>query len=336
MRLSDFYYDLPRELIAQKPLKERDKARLMVMERSSGTMIEKVFRDVVEYISEGDCLVLNDTRVIPARLYGRRKTGGRVEIFILDRTASGIEALVRPGKRLKKGETIELENGVVAVIGDHAGAGRYVTFDKDITEVLEGGHVPLPPYISRDDSLDDRNDYQTVYGASDGATASPTAGLHFTLDLLKRLSDKGVKIVKVTLHTSYGSFAPVKSDTIEEHRMHSESFSISEEAASVINKVKSSGGRVISVGTTSTRVLETAAAGKGSVKAMSGRTDLYIYPGYDFKVVDGIITNYHLPGSTLLILVCAFAGREFVLKAYRQAVESGFRFYSYGDAMLIL
>jgi len=340
---------LPKELIAQVPLKDRDKARLMVIERGSGKISEaEDFRGVAGYIGKGDCLVLNDTRVIPARLFGRKETGGKVEIFLLGTGAGTCRALIRPSKRVRTGEKIELENGVCAkVLFDdpvpektqseaNEDPGRPVVFDAPMSKVLENGHVPLPPYITRPDTVDDKEDYQTVFSRNDGATAAPTAGLHFTGSLISELIDRGVSVVYITLHTSYGSFAPVKVEDVGQHRMHSESFRMDEEAAGAINRTKKSGGRVFAVGTTSTRALETSAGEDGKVSAMEGETDLFIYPGYDFKVVDGMVTNFHLPGSTLLMLVCAFAGKVLVMKAYRKAIDSGFRFFSYGDAMIIL
>ncbi|MCK4851614.1 MAG: tRNA preQ1(34) S-adenosylmethionine ribosyltransferase-isomerase QueA [Candidatus Omnitrophica bacterium] len=336
MKLSDFYYELPKESVAQVPLKERDAARLMVLDRASGSISERVFRDITEYMREGDCLILNNTRVVPARFYGKRRTGGNVEIFLLDTDSDPPRALIRPSKRVKDGEMIELENGLCAEVLGRADTGRFVRFDVPLREALKRGHVPLPPYISREDSPEDREYYQTVYGCVDGATAAPTAGLHFTSDLFERLRAGGVRIGYITLHTSYGSFAPIRTENIEDHRMHSESFDINGRVADLVSETKRSGGRVFAVGTTSTRVLETAAADRCEVASLRGRTDLFIYPGYDFKAVDSMITNFHLPGSTLLMLVCAFAGRDLIFKAYRKAIEAGFRFYSYGDAMLII
>ncbi|RKY43238.1 MAG: tRNA preQ1(34) S-adenosylmethionine ribosyltransferase-isomerase QueA [Candidatus Makaraimicrobium thalassicum] len=336
MKLSEFDYDLPREIIAQEPLKQRDMSRLMVLDRRTRSITGKIFRDIIEYIGSGDCLVLNDTRVIPVRLYGRRRTGAKVEIFVLNPASGTLRALVRPSKRVKDGEKIELESGIQATVFGAAGSGRFVRFDAPIGRVLESGHMPLPPYISRRDTSRDREDYQTVYARKDGATASPTAGLHFAEGLLERLKKKGAVIVYVTLHTSYGTFAPVTSEDIEEHLMHTEYYEISKETADAVNRTKVSGGRVFAVGTTSTRVLETAAAGQGKVAPSSGETDLFIYPGYRFKVTDSIITNFHLPKSTLLMLVSAFGGRDLIFRAYKQAMESGFRFFSYGDAMLVL
>ena len=337
MKLSDFYYDLPKELIAQEPLEERDMARLMVLDRESGKLAERVFRDIIEYVRPGDCLVLNDTRVIPARLFGRRKTGAKVEIFLLDTGPGEMRALVRPSKRVKEGEEIELESGAVATVLGQADAGRFVKFNAAIGEVLKGGHVPLPPYVEREETRGDREAYQTVYAAKDGATASPTAGLHFTAELLNEIQNRGVSVVFVTLHTSYGTFAPVKEERVEDHRMHAEYYRIDGGAAETINRTKSSGGRVFAVGTTSTRVLESSAGEEEDrVRPSEGETNLFIYPGYKFKIVDKLVTNFHLPESTLLMLVSAFAGREEVMGAYREAIERRFRFFSDGDAMLIL
>ncbi|MDD3089347.1 MAG: tRNA preQ1(34) S-adenosylmethionine ribosyltransferase-isomerase QueA [Candidatus Omnitrophica bacterium] len=336
MELSDFQYDLPLELIAQKPLNKRDASRLMVLERGNGGVSHRVFSDITQYLREGDCLVVNDTRVIPVRLFGNRGSGGRVEIFLLDTTGSPYKALVKPSARIKEGEIVHLEGGGKATVLGRSSTGRSVVFDRPIEAVLEKGHVPLPPYINRPDSGSDRNDYQTVYAARNGATASPTAGLHFTDELLSRIRDMGVIMVSVTLHTSYGTFAPVKVNNIMDHVMHFEHYEIQEEAADTINRSRKAGGRVFAVGTTSTRVLETVAGDDGLVRASKGETNLFIYPSYKFKITNSIITNFHLPGSTLLMLVSAFAGRDFILGAYRSAVEKGYRFFSYGDAMLIL
>ncbi len=336
MKLSEFIYDFPKELIAQEPLRERDASRLMVLDRAIGQISERVFRGVEEYLSEGDCLVLNDTRVIPVRLYGERKTGAKVEIFLLDIEGEKLKALVRPSKRVKEGEIISLEGGFEAEILGNAEIGRFITLNAPIDKILEYGHVPLPPYISRKDNQRDKNDYQTVYSCNPGASASPTAGLHFTDKLIDRIKKKGVNVVYITLHTSYGTFAPVKEEKIEDHVMYKEYYSISEEAAETINTSKRNGGRVFAVGTTAIRVLETAAIKKDRVKACSGETGLFIYPGYDFKVVDAVITNFHLPGSTLLMLVSAFAGKKRIFEAYQKAIDLKFRFFSYGDAMLIL
>jgi len=345
MKLKEFDYELPGKLIAQRPLKERDAARLLVVDRASGSVTEKVFGDIGEYLDEGDCLVLNDTRVIPARLYGRRATGGSVEIFLLDaggslqagfREEDPLRALVRPSKRIKEGEEIELEGGAKVTVLGKADAGRYVKFDSPLEVVFRRGHVPLPPYIDRPDEASDAEDYQTVYAAKEGATASPTAGLHFSGPLLERLRGKGVRIVFVTLHTSYGTFAPVKEENIEDHRMHEEYYEIGPGAAEAVNSTKREGGRVFAVGTTSTRVLETAASSSGIEKPSRGMTNLFIYPGYRFKIVDGLITNFHLPESTLLMLVSAFGGKNIIRDAYKRAIERKFRFFSYGDAMLVI
>ncbi len=336
MRLSEFNYDLPKELIAQEPLKSRDSARLMVVDRQKDALTERAFCDIVEYFTPGDCLVLNDTKVIPVRLYGNRKTGAKVEIFLLDPGAEKLKALIKPSKRIKEGEEIELESGFLATVMERTDVGRFVKFNASLEDVLEKGHVPLPPYIIRHDTPRDREDYQTVYADKEGATASPTAGLHFTNELLKRINEKGVKTVFVTLHTSYGTFSPVKEENIEDHKMHFEYYHIGEAAAEVVNKTKLSGSRVFAVGTTSSRVLESSSVSSGEVKAFSGKTDLFIYPGYKYKIVDGLITNFHLPESTLLMLVSALAGKDLIFKAYEQAIKNKFRFFSYGDAMLIL
>lgn len=336
MKLSDFYYDLPQELIAQEPLKTRDAARLMVLDRASGVTADRLFSDITGYLKPGDCLVLNDTRVIPVRLLGNRISGGKVEIFLLDIKSDTPKALVKPSARIKEGEEVVLEGGFKATVLGPSGEGRSVRFNTPVEDVLKKGHVPLPPYITRQDVPEDREDYQTVYAAKDGATASPTAGLHFTKGLLNSITEMGVKLAYVTLHTGYGTFAPVKEENIEDHVMHSEYFEISEEAAGVINGAKASGGRIFAAGTTSTRVLESVAGEDGKVAARSGNTNLFIYPGYKFKMVDSIITNFHLPCSTLLMLVSCFAGREFILGAYKAAVEKKYRFFSYGDAMLLI
>ena len=347
MRLSDFDYSLPKERIAQYPAKEREKCRLMVLDRKAHTVGHKVFGEIAGHFRKGDCLVLNDTKVMPARLFGKRATGGKVEIFLLGAPSAGkdpvAEALIRPSARLKEGERIVLESGDEAEILGRAAIGRHVRFSRAIGAILrEAGHVPLPPYIDRPDEPSDRHDYQTVYSAREGATASPTAGLHFTNELLDKIRALGVNIAYVTLHTNYGTFAPVKADTVEDHKMHKECFELSAEAARTIIGAKKSGGSIFAVGTTTARVLEHCASSisnapdPAEVKTCSGHTDLFIYPGFKFRVVDHLITNFHLPKSTLLLLVSAFAGREFILGAYRQAIESDYRIFSYGDAMLIL
>lgn len=346
MKISDFDYNLPKEHIAQYPLKERDACRLMILDRAAHSIDHKRFDDIVSYFKEGDCLILNNTKVMPARLFARRATGGRVEIFLLglaDGDEPTVEALIRPGARIKEGERVRLESGDGVEVLGRGPVGRFVRFARPLEAILkDAGHVPLPPYIDRADEPSDHSDYQTVYGSVEGATASPTAGLHFTAGLLGRIRDRGVNIAHVTLHTNYGTFAPVKSGDVREHTMHEEFFELPLETERIVISTKRNGGSVFAVGTTSTRVLEhcaariRASADASSAKSCAGRTSLYIYPGYEFKVVDHLITNFHLPKSTLLLLVSAFAGREFILGAYRQAIEADYRFFSYGDAMLIL
>jgi S-adenosylmethionine:tRNA ribosyltransferase-isomerase len=351
MKLSEFDYILPREFIAQYPLKERMNCRLMVLDRASLTITNKTFADITGYFKKGDCLVLNNTRVIPARLFGKRKTGGKVELFLLDPHLVGgsgsptcevgiCEALVRPSGRLKVGERVTLESGDTVELMERGKVGRYIKFDRPVADILkESGHMPLPPYIDRIDIPEDKNDYQTVYGHKEGATASPTAGLHFTKELLDRLAVSGVQLAYVTLHTNYGTFAPVKTEDVELHRMHAEYFELPAETINIIKETKKNGGKIFAVGTTSTRVLEYCAdkiVSKCQSVKVSGYTDMYIYPGYEFKVVDHLITNFHLPKSTLMLLVSAFAGKNFIFEGYRKAIEEKYRFFSYGDAMLIL
>jgi S-adenosylmethionine:tRNA ribosyltransferase-isomerase len=354
MKLSEFDYVLPKELIAQYPPEERHKCRLEVIDRASRKIEHKNFEDITGYIKPGDCLVLNNTKVIPARLFGKRKTGGKVELFLLGVNPDfhaghghagcgnyGYEALVRPSGRLKEGERIALEFGAEAEVLGRGEVGRFVRFDRPIDEVLKSGHVPLPPYIDRVDGPEDKNSYQTVYGEKEGATASPTAGLHFTRELLDRIALCGVRIAYVTLHTNYGTFAPIKTDDVESHKMHREYFELPSETIRTISETKKNGGKVFSVGTTSTRVLEYRANSftndeRRTTNDEKGYTDMYIYPGYKFKVVDHLITNFHLPKSTLMLLVSAFAGKDLIFEAYRQAIEERYRFFSYGDATLIL
>ena len=359
MKLSEFDYTLPKELIAQYPAGARDKCRLMVLDRAKRSIEHRTFGDIIEYFERRDCLVLNDTKVIPARLFGRRKTGGKVEIFILEKKASALcsptseggrtascvcEALLKPAARLKEGEKILLESGDEAEVLNRGEAGRFVKFNRPLDDILkEAGHVPLPPYMDRIDEESDRIDYQTVYASREGATASPTAGLHFTRELLERIASCAVHIAYVTLHTNYGTFAPIKEDVAEKHKMHKEYFEISAETIDAINDTKKSGGKVFAVGTTTNRVLEHCAENldPGTIRdwqrqSRIGYTGLFIYPGYDFKIVDHLITNFHLPKSTLLLLVSAFAGKDFILEAYREAIANKYRFYSYGDAMLII
>ena len=341
MQLSDFYYDLPQELIAQDPLLKRDNSRLMVLNREEGTIEHKHFYDVISYLKEGDCLVINDTKVIPARLIGEKEgTGAAIEVLLLKRLDDCTwETLVKPGKKARVGARIIFGGGklVGEVIDIVEEGNRIVRFEYEgiFEEILdELGQMPLPPYITH--RLEDKDRYQTVYATHTGSAAAPTAGLHFTKELLAQIKEKGIKIARVTLHVGLGTFRPVKVENILEHHMHSEFYVIDEEAANTINETKANGGKVVSVGTTSTRTLETVADETGHVRACSGWTDIFIYPGYKFKVVDRLITNFHLPESTLLMLVSALYDREKILEAYKIAVEEKYRFFSFGDAMLIL
>ncbi len=350
MHINDFDYKLPEELIAQKPQKDRDKCRLMVLRRSDNSIEHRHFFDILEYLKEGDCLLLNDSKVIPARLYGIKEgTGARVEFLLIKRIEGDTwETMVRPGKRLKPGDSVVFsdEDGkkLRADILDYGEDGtRIVKMDYDgiLMERLEEiGSMPLPPYISRPSNDEDKDDYQTVYCHEEGSVAAPTAGLHFTTELLEKAREKGVKTAFVTLHVGIGTFRPVKCETIEDHHMHFEEYSVSEETAEIVNETVLSGGRVISVGTTSTRTAESAAcfdekSGKYLLKAGSGSTDIFIYPGYEFKIIESLITNFHLPKSTLMMLVSALYDREHILKAYDEAVKEEYRFFSYGDAMFI-
>ena len=337
---SDFFYELPEELIAQDPLEKRDSSRLMTLNRRTGEFEHRVFSDIEEMLFPGDCLVLNNTKVIPARLLGVKEgTGGAVEILLLKRKGRDLfEAIVRPGKKLRPGARVSFGDGELKAQIEEVleGGNRLVRFEFDgvFEEILDRlGQMPLPPYIKHE--LKDRDRYNTVYARYEGSAAAPTAGLHFTEELLKRLSDKGVRLVYITLHVGLGTFRPVKEDNILEHKMHSEYYEISRESAETINSVKASGGRIIAVGTTSTRTLEAAADSEGRLSASSGETDIFIYPGYKFKVIDALITNFHLPESTLIMLVSALAGRENVLRAYRAAIEERYRFFSFGDAMFV-
>jgi len=341
MNVSDFYYELPEELIAQDPLERRSDSRLMVLDRKENTITHRHFRDIAEYLKPGDCLVINDTKVIPARLLGVKKdTGAAAEILLLRNMGNNLwETLVRPGKKLRPGAVVVFGDGLLTgTIEDTTeGGNRLVRFSYEgiWEELLDRlGEMPLPPYITH--RLQDRNRYQTVYATHEGSAAAPTAGLHFTGELLKELEEKGINIARLTLHVGLGTFRPVKARTVEEHEMHSEYYELTEEAADMINRTREAGGRVIAVGTTSTRTLETAAAEGLPLKACSGWTDIFIYPGYSFRVVDGLITNFHLPESTLIMLVSAFYDREHVLAAYKTAVEERYRFFSFGDAMLLL
>ncbi len=342
MKLSDFKYPLPEHLIAQYPAERRDESRLMVLHRDAGKIEHRIFRDIVEYFQEGDCLVINQTKVFPARLFGiKEKTAARVEIFLLRELENGLwEVLVKPARKVRIGNRLHLTDDLYCdVIDNTVSGGRVVRFNYNgnffsIVEKL--GQAPLPPYIKREPEPLDKERYQTVFAKVRGAVAAPTAGLHFTKELLDVLKKKGVTIVPVVLHVGLGSFRPVQVEDLSRHKMDSEYYEVYEDSAGVINETKKSGGRVIAVGTTVVRALETAVTSDHHVKAEKGWTDKFIYPPYEFKVVDALVTNFHLPGSTLLMLVSAFAGHDFVFKAYRKAVREKYRFYSYGDAMLIL
>ena len=340
----DFYYDLPEELIAQFPSAERDMCRLMVLDREKGTVEHKVFRDIIDYLNPEDMLVVNSSKVIPARLLGTtEKTGASMELLLLRMLDSGEwETLVRPGKRAKVGASFDFGGILKATVTDVVdGGNRLVRFDydtekyKSVYEILDAvGNMPLPPYITK--RLENKSDYQTVYAKEEGSAAAPTAGLHFTPELLERIKAKGVGYGEVTLHVGLGTFRPVKVDKIEEHLMHGEYFHISDEVAREINERRAKGGRIIAVGTTSSRVLESVSTPDGKVHAIDGETSIFIYPGYKFKAVDALITNFHLPESTLIMLVSALAGKELVMGAYEEAVREGYRFFSFGDAMLIV
>lgn len=340
MKVKDFYFDLPKELIAQHPLEKRDESRLMVLNKKSGEVEHKVFKDIIEYLNPGDCLVLNDTRVMPARLYGAKEgSGGKMEFLLLNRHEDDIwETLVKPGKRGKVGAKFVFGNGelkaeVVDVL-DNGNRKVKFYYDGIFEEVLDRlGEMPLPPYI--EEKLEDRERYQTVYSKEVGSAAAPTAGLHFTDELLQAIKKKGINIAFVTLHVGLGTFRPVKAEDIQDHEMHSEYYILDKENAEIINNAKRSGKRVIAVGTTSNRTLESIANEEGQVKEQSGYTSIFIYPGYKFKIVDAIITNFHLPESTLIMLISAFSTREIVMNAYKIAVENKYRFFSFGDAMFI-
>lgn len=340
MKASDFDFYLPEELIAQHPLEKRDEARLMVLDKQSGNIEHKVFRDVLDYLEEGDCLVLNDTRVLPARLFGTKEgSGGKMEFLLLKRKEKDLwETLVKPGRRAQIGSRFLFGNGElkaqVVDIGEEGS--RIVRFEYEgiFEEVLDRlGQMPLPPYIK--EKLEDKEMYQTVYSREQGSAAAPTAGLHFTEKLLERIEEKGVKLAFLTLHVGLGTFRPMKAENISEHVMHSEYYSLSKESADIINSCKENGKRVIAVGTTSTRTLETIGGEDSRVREQSGWTDIFIYPGYKFKIVDALITNFHLPKSTLLMLVSALSSRDIILNAYETAVKEKYRFFSFGDAMII-
>jgi len=345
MRLSEFDYYLPEELIAQDPLEKRSNSRLMVLDRKSGDVYHRHFYDIKDYLKSGDCLVINNTKVIPARLLGEKKdTGGHIEVLLLTRKSDNIwECLVRPGKKMRPGAKVIFGNGLLTgeIIETLDDGNRLIEFSYEgiFEEILDKlGEMPLPPYITH--KLQDKTRYQTVYAKYDGSAAAPTAGLHFTKELLDEVKNMGVNIAEVTLHVGLGTFRPVKEDNVLDHHMHSEYFEVSKEACEIINETKKKGGRIISVGTTSTRTLESAAGMidgfDGYLKPINGWTDIFIYPGYEFKIIDGLITNFHLPKSTLIMLVSAIAGKENVLNAYEEAVKEKYRFFSFGDAMIIV
>ncbi len=339
MKVTDFDYDLPEELIAQTPIQKRDMSRLMVLNRDKKTIEHKVFYDILDYLNPGDCLVINNTKVLPARLYGTKTTGAKVEVLLLKQLQGDIwECIVRPGNKLKPGTAVTFKDGLLKaeILDIMEGGTRKVKFMYEgiFNEILDQiGLMPLPPYIHEE--LKEKDRYQTIYAKYDGSAAAPTAGLHFTEELLKRIEAKGVNIARVTLHVGIGTFRPVKEENIEDHEMHSEHFYIKQEDVDKINKAKDEGKRVISVGTTSCRVLESIADENGHVAVCEDDTSIYIYPGYKFKCIDALITNFHLPKSTLLMLVSALAGREYILDAYKEAVKEKYRFFSFGDAMFI-
>ncbi len=340
MNIKEFYYDLPEELIAQDPLEDRSSSRLLTLDKNSGAFSHHVFRDIVDYLNPGDCLVLNNTKVIPARLMGEKEgTGAGIEVLLLKRKEDNVwETLVKPGKKARPGARISFGNGLLVgeVIDVVEEGNRLIKFEYEgiFEEILDQlGQMPLPPYITH--RLEDKNRYQTVYAKYDGSAAAPTAGLHFTPELLEKIKEKGVRIAQVTLHVGLGTFRPVKVDNILDHHMHSEFYMVEEDQAAIINETKKNGGRVICVGTTSCRTIESATGEDGILRAGSGWTEIFIYPGYKFKILDALITNFHLPESTLLMLVSALAGREHVMAAYEEAVKEKYRFFSFGDAMFI-
>ena len=340
MKTSDFYYDLPEELIAQDPLENRSDSRLMVLDKKTGAVSHHIFRDIVEYLQPGDCLVINDTKVIPARLIGSKEgTGAKIEVLLLKRKTGDVwETLVKPGRKAKPGTRIQFGDGLlVGEVMDIVDEGnRLIRFEFDgiFEEILDQlGQMPLPPYITH--QLKDKDRYNTVYATHSGSAAAPTAGLHFTPELLRTIEEKGIDIARVTLHVGLGTFRPVKVDDVENHHMHSEFYMIDEAASEKINRAKENGKRVICVGTTSCRTIESAADENGRLKPCSGWTEIFIYPGYRFKILDCLITNFHLPESTLIMLVSALAGKENVLAAYEEAVKERYRFFSFGDAMFI-
>lgn len=341
LKKSDFYFDLPQELIAQDPLSDRSSSRLLKLNKETGEIEHHVFKEVIDFLKEGDCLVLNDTRVIPARLFAvKEDTGAAIEVLLLKRRENDVwETLVRPGKKARPGARLVFGDGLLkGEVTDVLEEGNRLirfTYDGIFEEILDRlGEMPLPPYITH--KLEDKSRYQTVYAKNDGSAAAPTAGLHFTPELLKKAEEKGVNIAYVTLHVGLGTFRPVKEEKVLNHHMHSEYYQVSEKAARIINETKQNGGRVICVGTTSTRTIESAADEKGVLHPGCGETEIFIYPGYKFKLLDGLITNFHLPESTLIMLVSALAGRENVLHAYETAVHEQYRFFSFGDAMILL
>ena len=339
MNVSEFNYNLPEELIAQTPLEKRDESRLMVLNRKGKTIEHKTFKDIIDYLQPGDCLVRNNTKVLPARIYGNKETGAKVEFLLLNNIEGDIwETIVRPGNKLHIGTNVIFGEGklIAEILDIMPGGTRKVkfTYEGIFNEILdEIGLMPLPPYIHEELKENDR--YQTVYAKYNGSAAAPTAGLHFTPELLKQIEEKGVKIANVTLHVGIGTFRPVKEEKVENHEMHSEHYYIKQEDAEIINETKKNGGRVIAVGTTSCRVLETVADENGMVQETEGDTKIFIYPGYKFKCLDALITNFHLPQSTLLMLVSSLAGKEYIMKAYEEAVKEKYRFFSFGDAMFI-
>ena len=341
MKVSDFNYELPKELIAQHPYDKRDEARLMVLDKRNQSIEHKVFKDIIDYLNLGDCLVINNTKVIPARLYGKKDTGANVEFLLLKRIENDIwEAMVRPGQKLKSGSKVVFGDGLLkaTVLEVLENGNRKVEFEYEgiFNEILDQiGLMPLPPYIT-EATREDNEKYQTVYAKYDGSAAAPTAGLHFTEALLEKIKEKGIEIANVTLHVGIGTFRPVKVENVEEHEMHSEHYYIKKEDAEKINFAKRTGHKVISVGTTSCRVLESVADENGMVKETEGDTSIFIYPGYKFKCIDSLITNFHLPESTLIMLVSSLAGKDFIMKAYEEAVKQRYKFFSFGDAMLIL
>ncbi|MCD6319216.1 MAG: tRNA preQ1(34) S-adenosylmethionine ribosyltransferase-isomerase QueA [Candidatus Desulfofervidaceae bacterium] len=344
-RLSGYDYPLPKELIAQEPVPNRDRCRLLVLDKNNGEIVHTAFANIIDYLGKRDVLVINDTKVIPARLLGKKATGGKVEVLLLhfDPTQAGAEvfeteALLKASRAPRPGQFIYFADKLKAeVLGYDEGKVKLRFFSRGLFRdvLLELGHVPLPPYIKREDKPEDKNTYQTVYASKEGAVAAPTAGLHFTPQLLTALQERGVEIVRLTLHVGYGTFIPVKVEDIREHKMHGEYYEVSEEAAKKLNKATQSGKRVVAVGTTTTRLLEYLMTRYGKIRPGRGICDIFIYPGFKFKMVQALITNFHLPKSTLIMLVSAFAGRELILKAYKEAIEKKYRFYSYGDAMFI-